>query len=80
MTFKEMEAELERQPFVPLRIHLVSGKTVRIAAPNAAWLLQSSLMILHGSRPGKVTGEGYDVIALRNVERIEQARSRVARG
>jgi hypothetical protein len=72
MISKDLEAELEKQPFVPLRLHLVSGKTVRISAPNAAWLLQNALMLLRGARPGRVKGEGYDVIALRNIERIEQ--------
>jgi hypothetical protein len=71
MTSKDVEAELEKKPFTPLKVHLVSGKTIKIPSPNAAWLLQNTLMILRGNKPGKVTGEGYDVIALRNIERIE---------
>ena len=72
ITSKDLEAELEKEPFVPLHLHLVSGKTVRIPALNAAWLMQNALMILRGARPGKATGDGYDVIALRNIEKIEQ--------
>jgi hypothetical protein len=36
MTSKDLENELVREPFVPLQLHLVSGKTVAIPAARAA--------------------------------------------
>jgi hypothetical protein len=71
VTSKDLVAELERQPFVPLRIHLVSGKTIRVTSPNAAFLLQNALMLIKGKKSGKAMVDGYDVIALRNIERVE---------
>ena len=72
MTSKDVEGELLREPFVPLKLHLVSGKTVNIGWPGMAWLLQNSILVFQNTRPGLPRAEGYDVIALRNIERIEQ--------
>lgn len=72
MTSKDVETELERDPFVPLALHLVSGKVVTIPAPGAAWLMQNAILVFQNARPGKVRVDGYDVIALRNIERMEQ--------
>jgi hypothetical protein len=50
---------------------MVSGKTVEIRISDEAWMLEYCVMILQRrQRPGDDTG--YDVIALRNIERIEQ--------
>jgi hypothetical protein len=69
MTSQDFRSELEKQPFVPLRIHLVSGREVDVLWPNAAWMLQNAVLVFH--IPGN-TAAGYDVIALRNIERLEQ--------
>jgi hypothetical protein len=71
MTSEDLRAELERDPFMPVDLHLVSGKTVRVAYPGDAVLLQNAVMVIRGKQPGKVSAEGYDIIALRNIERIE---------
>jgi hypothetical protein len=76
MTSKDIETELERDPFVPLRLHLVSGKTIDIPFPGVAWLMQNGLLVFHGAKPERAKVEGYDVIALRNIERIEQRPTR----
>ena len=76
MTSKDLEAELERQPFQPLRLHLVSGMSITIRNPSAAWLMQNTVMVLRHHKPNKLVGDGYDVVALRNIERIEQVMSR----
>ncbi len=76
MTSKDLESELERQPFVPLRLHLVSGKTVEVPAPGVGWLMQNAVLIFQDAKPGRARVSGYDVIALRNIERIEQRPSR----
>jgi hypothetical protein len=78
MTSKDVEQELDREPFVPLRLHLVSGKTMRIANPSTAWLMQNALLIFQNAHPGRSRVDGYDVIALRNIERIEQTGTRRA--
>ncbi len=74
MTSKDVETELERDPFVPLALHLVSGKVVQVPSPGAAWLMQNAILVFQNARPGRVRVDGYDVIALRNIERVEQLR------
>jgi hypothetical protein len=70
MTSEDVKSELDKDPFVPFRLHLVSGKTVEV--PNAAmgWMLQNAVMIFQ--RESTDPDEPYDVIALRNIERLEQ--------
>ena len=80
MRSKDLEAELDRDPFVPLRLHLVSGKVVRVGLPGAAWLMQNTLLVFQNVRPGKSRVGGYDVIALRNIERVEQTGARRRNG
>jgi len=72
MTYKDLEAEPERDPFLPVCLHLVSGKTMTIPAPGVAYLLQNAVLVLQNKRPGTVRLGGYDVISFRNIERIEQ--------
>lgn len=73
MTEAELIDELERDPFVPFRLHLVSGKVIDVLAANAAHPLQNSLLVLRNpTLGGTVRAEGYDVVAYQNIERIEQ--------
>lgn len=57
--------------FIPLRLHLVSGKTVEIRISDQAWMLEFTVMVFQ-RRKRPEDDSGYDVIALRNIERIEQ--------
>ena len=72
MTSEDVKQELERDPFVPLRLHLASGKTMDLPYPNTAWLRQNTIVIVHPLRRGTVEIGNYDVIAFRLIERIEQ--------
>lgn len=72
MTEAELEAELTKDPFTPFRIHLVSGKTVDVLAPNAAHTMRNALLVLRNPTIGTPRAEGYDVVAYQNIERIEQ--------
>ena len=71
MTSKDIEGELQNDPFIPLRLHLVSGKTIDVPFPGAAWILQNAVLVFQNPKPGRTIAEGYDVIAMRNIERIE---------
>jgi hypothetical protein len=73
MTTEDMKQELERDPFVPLRLHLASGKTVDIPYANTAWVRQNTLVLVHPLAKGSAAIGDYDVIALRLIERIEPA-------
>ena len=72
MSEAELTAELTRDPFVPFRIHLVSGKTIDVLGPNAAHTMANSLLVLRNPTLGSPRAEGYEVIAYYNIERIEQ--------
>ncbi len=73
MTENDVIAELEREPFHPLRLHLVSGKTLDIVGPNVAHPLSNTLLILRNPTIGTATrAEGFDVIAYHNIERLER--------
>jgi len=72
MTSKDLEAELIREPFIPLRLHLVSGKSVEVPRSGVAWLMQNAVLVFQNAKVGRAMVDGYDVIALRNIERVEQ--------
>jgi hypothetical protein len=72
MTSEDIQQELERTPFVPLRLHLASGQIVEIPYPNTAWVRQNTLVIVFPLAKGSAAIGKYDVIALRLIERIEQ--------
>ena len=73
MTSEDLRSELERYPFSPLRLHLVSGKTIEVASAGQAWMLQNAVMILpQPSETGTRPESGYDIVALRNIERLER--------
>ena len=72
MTSEDLRQELERDPFVPLRLHLSSGKTVDVEFPNSAFVRQNTVLIVHRLAPRSAAIGNYDVIALRLIERIEQ--------
>jgi hypothetical protein len=72
MTEEKIGAELDKEPFQPFRLHMVSGKVFDVLAPNVAHQLTNSLLILRNPILGTRRAEGYDVIAYQNIERIEQ--------
>ena len=71
MTSEDMRQELERDPFTPLRLHLASGKVMDIEYPDSAFLRQNTLLVVHRLRPKTQEIGNYDVIALRQIERVE---------
>ena len=72
MTPEDVNQELEREPFVPLRLHLSSGQKIQIEYPNSAFVRQNTLLVVHRLAPRSSMIGNYDVIALRLIERIEQ--------
>ena len=72
MTSEDIKQELDRDPFVPLRIHLSSGKALDIRFPGTAWTRQNTLLVVHPLAKGTHEIGNYDVVALRLIERIEK--------
>ena len=72
MTSEDIRAELDKVPFVPFRLHLVSGKVVNVPFASAAWLLQNSILVFKQPKALSHSAAGYDVVSLRNIEKVEQ--------
>ena len=70
MTSEDVRSELEREPFSPLRLHLVSGKELDVIVPGMTVMLQNAVMILKQAKGERK--RGYDIIAFRNIERLER--------
>ena len=71
MTCEDIQQELDREPFVPLRLHLSSGQTMDVEHPHSAFVRQNTLLIVHRLAPGSSAIGNYDVVAFRLIERIE---------
>jgi hypothetical protein len=72
MSSVDVAQELDREPWIPLRLHLSSGKTVDIEYANSAFIRQNTLLIVHRVAPMTHMIGTYNVIALRLIEKIEQ--------
>jgi hypothetical protein len=70
MTAEDVKQELDRDPFVPIRLHLASGAKIDIEHPNSAFVRQNTLLVVHRLAPNSSAIGNYDVIALRLIERI----------
>ena len=75
MTQEDVLQELQREPFIPLRLHLSSGQKMDIEYPNSAFTRQNRLVIMHRLSPGSPAIGNYDVVAYRLIERIETLES-----
>jgi hypothetical protein len=72
MTYEDLEPEVTKSPFMPFRLHLVSGKTFDVLYAHAATLLSQTLLVLRNPKADARAAEGYDLIAYSNIERVEQ--------
>jgi hypothetical protein len=78
MTTEDISQEIDRQPFIPFRLHLSNGQTIDLLYPNTAWVRQNTVLIVHPIERGTSRIGNYDVISLRLIERIEQIAERAA--
>ena len=72
MNEKDLQEELNVDPFKPLRLHLVTGQTVDVLRSDAAMPLRDRLLVFRNMSSEARRAEGYDIIAYANIERIEQ--------
>ena len=71
MTNELIQSELDKAPFVPFRIHRVSGTTVDVMTARGAYAMGNAVMVFHPMR-NRRHDAGYDLIPLYNIERLEQ--------
>ncbi|HET6249198.1 MAG TPA: hypothetical protein VFE47_16000 [Tepidisphaeraceae bacterium] len=74
MLKEEIRAELDREPFVPLRVYLDSGQHYDIPIRRAAHILSVGLLVFIGMTEGGIRADGYDRFPFERVARIEHRR------
>jgi hypothetical protein len=72
MSKDEIKAELARDPFIPLRLHLKNGKRVSVPFPEVAHLMNRDMLVVQGAKPGTRRAKGYVTFVFDDVIRIEQ--------
>ena len=58
--------ELNRDPFIPLRVHLADGRSIDINNPGLCFIARLSLYVFAG-RPHDALAEDVSVISLRGI-------------
>ena len=79
MLKEQVRAELGREPFVPLRLHLRNGATFDILFRDVARILSFGLLVFIGLKPGTRQAQSYDRFAFDDIVRIEQRPARSGR-
>jgi hypothetical protein len=71
VTSEDVRGELDKVPFLPFRIHLVSGKTLEVPHAGAAWMLRNTVLVFQVTDVPR-DPPPYDIVSLRNIERLER--------
>jgi hypothetical protein len=70
MNPETLAKELNREPFIPLRIHLADGRHVDILNPGLCFIVRLSLYVFAG-KPRNTLAEDVEIISLRGIVSVE---------
>jgi hypothetical protein len=70
MNPEALAQELNRDPFVPLRIHLADGRNIDIRKPGLCFIARLSLYVFSAT-PRNALAEDVHVISLRGIVSVE---------
>jgi hypothetical protein len=70
MNPETLAQELNRDPFIPLRIHLADGRSMEIRNPGLCFIARLSLYIF-SAQPHNALAEDVHVISLRGIISVE---------
>jgi hypothetical protein len=70
MNPESLAQELNRDPFIPLRIHLADGRSIEIRNPGLCFIARLSLYIF-AAKPHNALAEDVHVISLRGIVSVE---------
>jgi hypothetical protein len=62
--------ELDRNPFIPLRIHLTDGRRIEIRDPGLCFIARLSLYVF-AAKPHHALAEDVQVVSLRGIVSVE---------
>ena len=64
--------ELNREPFIPLRLRLWDGRNVDIPYRKVAHMVAGGILVFKGLKEGSSQAKGYDVLSYDRVRSVEQ--------
>ncbi|MGA3065489.1 MAG: hypothetical protein ABSF29_01445 [Tepidisphaeraceae bacterium] len=70
MNPETLAKELERDPFVPLRVHLADGRHVDVLNPGLCFIARLSLYVF-AAKPRHAMADDVHVISLRGIVSVE---------
>ncbi len=70
MNPESLALELNRDPFIPLRLHLADGRTVDVLNPGFCFIARLSLYVFAG-KPRESLAEDVQLISLRHIVSVE---------
>ncbi len=70
MNPETLAQELNRDPFIPLRIHLADGRNIEIKNPGLCFIARLSLYVFD-ARPHNARAEDVRLISLRGIVSVE---------
>ena len=75
MDRKELEAELHRDPFIPLRLHLVDGRKFDVPFNHVMVFRPEDVMLFKGvKKEGSHVATGCEVIPYERIDRVVHRR------
>ncbi len=72
MLKEQVQAELSRDPFVPLKIRLKDGKAFDVPFRDVAQLLGYGVLVFIGLKEGTHKAKSFDRFGFDQIDRIEQ--------
>ena len=73
-----LAAELNRDPFIPLRLHLSDGRKVDVRNPGLCFIARMALYFFR-AKPHDALAEDVQVISLRHIASVETLPPRARR-
>jgi len=70
MNPESLRLELNRDPFVPLRIHLTDGRNIDIHNPGLCFIARLALYVF-AAKPHDALAEDVQMISLRGIVSVE---------
>ena len=74
---EDVRRELTRDPFVPVRLHLTTGRSFDVPFREVAHMLGYGVLVLVGLREGTHQAEGCDRFMFDQIDRIEPLQAAV---
>lgn len=72
MTAEAIDAELARDPYVPIRLHLSDGQTLDIFNSGLTMIAHNALYVARTDRPGSRIADDFKVVSVSHVVSLEK--------